>query len=92
MSTDSEHFRTAHELWRRAQRLENATNISITGRELDIATVFAVSRGGCQPFLTDEKEICAQIHESVKQLGLYLDRGHAVYGENSSHEQFGTLF
>jgi hypothetical protein len=82
MSPSSEHFQTASDLWRKAQSLKNGSNVTITGKELDIATVFAVSQGGRQPFLTEDKATCARIHESVKQLNLYLEKGRAVYGKS----------
>ena len=81
MSQGSEHFQTAKDLWKKAQGLQGSSNVTITGKELDIATVFAVSQGGCQPFLTEDEPTCARIHESVKQLNDYLQKGHAVYGK-----------
>lgn len=81
MSHSSEHFQTASNLWRKVQSLKNGSKIIIAGKELDISTVFAVSRGGCQPFLTEDEPTCARIHESVKQLNKYLDKGRAVYGK-----------
>lgn len=80
MSPSSEHFEIASGLWRKAQSLKKGSNVTITGNQLDIATVFAVSQGGRQPFLTNDKATCARIHESVKQLNLYLEKGRAVYG------------
>lgn len=75
------HFEAARTLWETAQRIEENRNILITGKQLDIATVYAASRGNCLPLLTDDQRTRAGIHDSVEQLGLYLDRGHAVYGE-----------
>ena len=83
MSHSFEHFQISGDLWRKAQSLKNGSNVTITGKELDIATVFAVSQGGCQPFLTKDESTCARIHESVKQLNHYLEKGHAVYGKVS---------
>ncbi|KAJ5710000.1 hypothetical protein N7493_009592 [Penicillium malachiteum] len=80
MSHSSEHFQTAKSLWKRAQGLKGSSNVTITGKDLDIATVFAVSQGGCQPFLTEDEPTCARIHESVKQLSHYLEKGRTVYG------------
>lgn len=90
MSPSSEHFQTASDLWRKAQSLKNGSNVTITGKELDIATVFAVSQGGRQPFLTEDKATCARIHESVKQLNLLIRSNYRIRGKCGFQDERGA--
>lgn len=55
----------------------------VTGTDLDIATMVAVSKGSILPQLAESPKMKAKIVNSVKTLENYLNAGHSVYGKSS---------
>ncbi|KAL3963305.1 hypothetical protein ACCO45_000309 [Purpureocillium lilacinum] len=74
------HFEMARQLWQNVQAVKPGQKVIVTGRDLDVSTVVAVSRGKCQPCLTEDETTLRRIRESVRQLSDYLSKGNTVYG------------
>ncbi|KAM7192868.1 phenylalanine ammonia-lyase [Naviculisporaceae sp. PSN 640] len=76
----NQHYNTARRLWKHLQTFTPGQEVIVTGKNLDISTVVAVSRGNTQPHLTKDEATVARIYDSVKVLAEYLGQGSTVYG------------
>ncbi|KAK3326859.1 phenylalanine ammonia-lyase [Apodospora peruviana] len=76
----NQHYHISRKLWKNAKSFKAGQKVIVTGKDLDISTVVAVSRGTCQPHLTQDEASVARIRDSVKVLAEYLGQGSTVYG------------
>ncbi|OCL12421.1 phenylalanine ammonia-lyase [Glonium stellatum] len=76
----SAHLGLAQKSWARMKSMKPGQAILVTGEDLDLGTVVAVSRKNCLPQLPSDEHITSRINGSVQQLEEYLSKGHSVYG------------
>ncbi|KID74515.1 phenylalanine ammonia-lyase, partial [Metarhizium brunneum ARSEF 3297] len=74
------HFELASRLFEDTEAYKPGQKVIITGQDLEVSTVVAVSRGRCQPQLTKDETTSRRIRASVSRLAEYLGSGNTVYG------------
>ncbi|OAL33426.1 phenylalanine ammonia-lyase [Fonsecaea nubica] len=77
------HLNATCELVARVQVLAREGDVEINGHELDIATVVAVSRFGCKPFIERTPELLENIEAGQDILYAHLESGSKLYGINT---------
>ncbi|EXJ68181.1 phenylalanine ammonia-lyase [Cladophialophora psammophila CBS 110553] len=77
------HLNATLELGDRVQTLVKEGEVEINGHELDIATVVAVSRFGCKPFIEQTPKLVDNIEAGQDILEAHLESGSKLYGINT---------
>jgi hypothetical protein len=74
------HARATYQAYKTLRSFLNGQKIQLNGEDLDIATVVAVAKYGCTPYLDLNDDIVRGMNESVELLRNYLTTGSYVYG------------
>ncbi|OAL24929.1 hypothetical protein AYO22_05265 [Fonsecaea multimorphosa] len=77
------HLNATRELADRVQSLIKEGYVEIDGHELDIATVVAVSRFDCKPFIKRTPKLQENVEAGRDILNAHIDRGSKLYGINT---------
>ncbi|KIW32044.1 phenylalanine ammonia-lyase [Cladophialophora immunda] len=77
------HLNATCELADRVQTLLKEGDVEINGHELDIATVVAVSRCGCKPFIERTPKLLNNVEAGQDILDAHLESGSKLYGVNT---------
>ncbi|KAJ5488466.1 Phenylalanine aminomutase (L-beta-phenylalanine forming) [Penicillium diatomitis] len=68
---------------RMLERILQDGKLIVDGDSLTIASVVAISKHSCKPYLTDDQDTLESINNSVSTLEKLLANGHAIYGVNT---------
>ncbi|KAL1858363.1 hypothetical protein Plec18170_002561 [Paecilomyces lecythidis] len=69
--------------WAKLRSLQLKNYVDLEGDNLDVASVVAVGRKGCNARISNKPEVAQRVHTSVKALNEYLDKGYFIYGVNT---------
>ncbi|KAJ9498395.1 hypothetical protein LTR99_003244 [Exophiala xenobiotica] len=77
------HLNLTYRTWERIQKLLRAGQVEINGHDLDIASVVAVAKLGCKPYIEKSTKLLNRLEESQKILQEHLQAGSKIYGVNT---------
>jgi phenylalanine ammonia-lyase len=74
------HALATYQAHKTLRKFREGLKIQLDGNALDIATVVAVAKYGCTPYLDLNEGVVRGMNESVELLQTYLAKGFFVYG------------